>query len=164
MAVEARGGETGRNMITERLRDLIARRAARGDEQHLVVFARLLLARSEGYVDRLAEEEAMGLVTSAYRFYAGPGPELRVRAITPNYAADGWDAPVSVIETAISDRPFVVDTIRATLEAARIEIRALLHPIFAATRDATGGLATLAVPGEQERRESFVHVAIPRSD
>jgi glutamate dehydrogenase len=164
MAVEARGGETSRSMIAERLRDLITRRAARGNELHLVVFARLLLGRSEGYVDRLAEEEAMGLVTSAYRFYAGPGPELRVRAITPNYAADGWDAAVSVIETAISDRPFVVDTIRATLDAAGIEIRALLHPIFAATRDATGGLATLAAPGEQERRESFVHVAISRSD
>ena len=164
MAVEARAREAGRSMIAERLRELIARRAARGDGAHLATFARLLLARSEGYVDRLAEEEAMGLVTSAYRFYAGPGPELRVRAITPTYASDGWDAAVSVIETCISDRPFVVDTIRAALEAAGLEIRALLHPVFAARRDATGGLVGLAAPGEPERRESFVHVAIARTD
>src|SRR5262249_13607956 len=126
------------------------------------VFAPLLMARAEGYVDQLAEEEAFGLISSAYRFYAGPGKELRVRAITPTYVTEGWDAPISVLETCMPDRPFVVDTIRETLRASGVEVRALLHPIFGARRDPTGALEALGPPTETARRESFVHVAMPR--
>src|SRR6185295_3761816 len=99
----------------------------------------------------------------AFRFVAAPGPELRVRALTPTYASDGWDAPVSIVETCLPDRPFVVDTVREALAAASVPVRALLHPILATRRDPTGRLEFLGPPEAGERRESFVHVAIPRA-
>src|SRR5207249_4993289 len=86
----------------------------------------------------------------------------RVRVLTPTYATEGWDAPWSVIETCIGDRPFIVDTVRARLQAAGIEIQELLHPIFTAHRDPTGRLEVLAPPEEPGAHESFLHIAVTR--
>src|SRR5207245_1495430 len=127
-------------------------------------FARLLLQRAQDYVATLADEEVAALVASAFRFYAAPGEELRARAIAPTYVTEGWDAAVSVIETVMPDRPFIVDTIEAALEGEGVDLRALLHPILAAERDLTGRLISLAPPnGGSVRRESFVHVTVPRT-
>ncbi len=147
---------------SERLRSLLERRATGPDAARLATFAKVLLARPTGYVAELAEEEAAALVVSAYRFFAAPGPALRVRALTPDYASEGWDAPVSIVETVLGDRPFIVDTVREELRAQGVEAHTLLHPIFAVHRDPTGALESLAAPVRADGRESFLHVAIPR--
>jgi glutamate dehydrogenase len=143
-----------------RLGALLARRASGAEALRLAVFAQELLARGGGYLDGLGEEELAAAVWSAYRFYAAPGPALRVRVVSPTYVTEGWDAPVSVIETAMSDRPFIVDTVRAELAAAGVEVRTFLHPIFAARRDPTGALEALTVPRGETGWESFLHVGI----
>jgi len=162
MAIEAHG-EGGRLPVAERLRGLLARRARGIEGTELGVFARVLLARGGGYVDALADEEAAALVGSAFRFFAAPGPDVRVRALTPTYASDGWDAPVSVIETVMPDRAFIVDTIRCRLDAEHVAVETLLHPIFAARRDPDGRLVFIAGPEGGAPRESFTHVAVPRA-
>src|SRR5207253_2677407 len=81
----------------------------------------------------------------------------------PDYASEGWDAPVSIIETVMPDRAFIVDTIRLRLERAGVPLMALLHPIFAARRDPSGRLELLADPEGGTPRESFTHIAIPPS-
>ena len=158
MAIEAGGAP-----LAERLRGLLARRARGEEAAELATFARLLFARGGGYAEELAPEEAAALVASAFRFFSAPGPELRVRAVTPEYASDGWDASVSVIETVMPDRAFIVDTIRSRLERAGVPVLALLHPIFATRRDPSGRLELLTDPEGGTPRESFTHVAIPRS-
>src|SRR5205823_2693533 len=159
MAIEAGGAP-----LAERLRPLLARRARGEEAAELATFARLLFARGGGYAEELAPEEAAALVASAFRFFSAPGPELRVRTRTPDYASDGWDAPVGIIETVMPDRAFIVDTIRSRLERAGVPVVALLHPIFAARRDPSGQLELLAEPeGAGTPRESFTHIAIPRS-
>src|SRR5206468_170429 len=158
MAIEAGGAP-----LAERLRPLLARRARGEEAAELATFARLLFARGGAYAEELAPEEAAVLVASAFRFLSAPGPELRVRALTPDYASEGWDAPVSIIETVMPDRAFIVDTIRLRLERAGVPLMALLHPIFAARRDPSGRLELLADPEGGTPRESFTHIAIPRS-
>ena len=159
MAVEARPGERER-MIAERLRTLLARRASGPDAQWLAVFAHLLVQRDVGWIERLADEEAAALVASAFRFYAAPGPELRARVVTPTYADEGWDSAVTILETVMPDRPFIVDTIRERLRAAGANVRAFLHPIVAARRDATGRLAFLGPVEGTGGRESFTHIVL----
>jgi glutamate dehydrogenase len=160
MAVEARSADPPE--VGERLRALLAERAGGAEAAQIATFARLLLLRGGAYVEGLSEEGVGALVASAFRFYSSPGPELRVRAFTPTYAEEGWDAPVSIVETVMPDRPFVVDTIRERLHAEELAPRALIHPILGARRDPTGRLEFLAPPEGEESRESFVHVAIPR--
>ena len=163
MAVPEQTGTRGASVVGERLRTLLERRASGGEGAALETFAQLLLQRAQDYVGTLVEEEVAALVASAFRFYAAPGDELRARAIAPSYVTEGWDASVSVIETVMADRPFIVDTLGAALEAEGAAPRALLHPILAAGRDLTGRLISLAPPNGGGRRESFVHVAVPRT-
>src|SRR5437899_1479106 len=154
-----------RRILADLCTDLSVARHARGEEAaELATCARLLFARGGAYAEELAPEEAAALVASAFRFLSAPGPELRVRALTPDYASEGWDAPVSIIETVMPDRAFIVDTIRLRLERAGVPLMALLHPIFAARRDPSGRIELLADPeGGGTPRESFTHIAIPRS-
>src|SRR5438552_2262803 len=163
MSAHEQRGPRGVAVVGERLRSLLERRASDAEAAALETFAQLLLQRAQDYVATLAEEEVAALVASAFRFYAGPGDELRVRAIAPTYATEGWDASVSVIETVMADRPFIVDTLEAALEAEGVAVRGLLHPIVGAERDLTGRLISLAPPNGSARRESFVHVAVPRT-
>src|SRR5581483_11038593 len=156
-------GEPERPVVAERLRALLARRAHGVDPAALAIFARLLLARAAGYADALGDDDTAAFVAGAFRFFAAPGPELRVRAFTPTYASEGWDAPYSVIETAMPDRPFTVDTIRARLDARGVAIHAFLHPILAVRRDETGGAEEIGQPDAGLRRASFAHVAIART-
>lgn len=162
MRPETHEPDGARGRTSDRFRSLLERKATGPDGARLGTFAKVLLARPTGYVAELAEEEAAALVVSAYRFFAGPGPSLRVRALTPDYAGEGWDAPVSIVETVLGDRPFIVDTVRAELRAQGFEAHTLLHPIFAVRRDPTGALESLAAPVRADGRESFLHVAIPR--
>ena len=159
MGVESRAEERGR-AVAERLRALLAKRASGADGQWLAAFARLLVQRGAGWIERLSDEDAAALVTSAYRFYSAPGPDLRVRVVTPTYADEGWDSPVTILETAMPDRPFIVDTIRERLRAAGLSVRAFLHPIVAARRDATGRLEFLGPVESTGSRESFTHIAL----
>jgi glutamate dehydrogenase len=165
MAIEARVPTKDRPMpsTAERLRELIAKRAKGADAEQVALFAHLLLQRGAGYIDELPEEDAAALVDSAFRWYAAPGPEVRVRALTPTYASEGWDAPVSVVETVMADRPFIVDTIRSRLAARGVEVQAFLHPMFSCERDVTGRLEGLWMPEASRTRESFAHIAIDRT-
>src|SRR5437762_568407 len=163
MSAHEQRGPRGVAVVGERLRSLLERRASDAEATALETFAQLLLQRAQDYVATLAEEEVAALVASAFRFYAGSGDELRVRAIAPTYATEGWDASVSVIETVMADRPFIVDNLEAALEAEGVAVRGLLHPIVGAERDLTGRLISLAPPNGSARRESFVHVAVPRT-
>ena len=97
-ATEVHGGDPP--AVAERLRALLSRRTTGPEAAQLAVFARLLLRRGGGYLDELPDDEVAAMVASAFRFYAAPGPELRVRVLTPSYGDEGWDAPVSIIETS----------------------------------------------------------------
>jgi glutamate dehydrogenase len=162
MAVTTGAGAGGTGRIAERLAAALARRTVAGEAQHLGPFAAQLLARAQAYVAGIADEETVQLVLSAFRFFQAPGPLPRVRVVTPTYVDEGWDAPWTIVETCLADRPFIVDTIREELRARGLEIRALLHPILAVTRDATGRAVRVEPPTHGAVRESFLHVAVPR--
>jgi glutamate dehydrogenase len=162
MSTEPARGAGGAGRVAERLAAVLARHVAAVDAGALGAFAAQLLARAHGYATTLADEEVAQLVLSAFRFFQSPGPLPRVRVITPTYVDEGWDAPGTVVETCIGDRPFVVDTIREALRAEGLELRALLHPILAVTRDATGRAERVEPPLQGASRESFLHVLVPR--
>jgi glutamate dehydrogenase len=160
VATGAGAGQSGR--IAERLASALARKTVAGEAQQLGPFAAQLLARAQTYVAGVADEEAVQLVLSAFRFFQAPGPLPRVRVVTPTYVDEGWDAPWTIVETCLADRPFIVDTVREELRARGHEIRALLHPMLAVTRDATGRVVRVELPTHGAVRESFLHVAVAR--
>ncbi len=162
IGVEAGGGERPRPGLADGLRSWLRRRASGAEAVRLVIFAQELFARRAGYLDELPVDELGAAVQSAYRFYAAPGEAIRVRVVDPTYLDEGWDAPLTVIETAMPERPFIVETVRSELAARGVVVRALLAPVFAARRDARGRLESLSPPFGDERCESLLHIGVER--
>jgi len=86
---------------------------------------------------------------------AADGEGVFVDVVTPSFAADGWEAPLSVLRVTMPDRPFIVDSIRAELRRHDVELLHLLHPIFRVVRGDDGTLAALAPRGAEGRDEAF---------
>ncbi|MBX7146495.1 MAG: NAD-glutamate dehydrogenase [Alphaproteobacteria bacterium] len=59
----------------------------------------------------------------------------KIRAYSPNYEKDGWDAPYSVIEIVNDDMPFLVDSVTAALNRESININLVIHPVVSLYRD-----------------------------
>jgi len=142
----------------------VCRQVAPGDRPLAEAFARQLFDKAGAELLEADEIGALaGLALAGFRFVAERGvEEPRVRVFDPDLVDAGWQHPCTVIETLLSDRPFIVDTIREHLRHAGCTIQRFLHPIFAIERDPRGAVLAIAAPGASGRRCSFVHVEVER--
>ena len=61
--------------------------------------------------------------------------------------------------------PFLVDSVMAELAERGIDVRLVVHPVFAVARDPQGRLVDFkAVPVPGSARESFIHIHVDRID
>lgn len=99
-------------------------------------------------------------------FLAGLGAnDMRVQVYNPTEAADGYSVPYTVIALAITDRPFVIDSVQAELRRRGIAVHYLLHPIVQVERDATGQIHSFeAGAGALEAFELFFVERIEKED
>lgn len=123
----------------------------------------LFVKDGERWASELGDDAAAAVAARSFAFIAAPGRVPRIRTCT------GDDA--TVLETVVTDRPFIVDTIRNCVRAAGIEIRHVLHPLLttlresAAAPDELGPLRGLDAAHEGAgARESLVHVVLPPLD
>ncbi len=107
-----------------------------------------------------ADTDAIARAASALAFVRERTAPVKLRVFTPEHSRDGWSSPLTVIETALADRAFIVDTLRELLQGDGGEIRLLLHPILGVERDASGRLQRIAAADEGLPLESFVHVEV----
>jgi glutamate dehydrogenase len=77
-----------------------------------------------------------------------------------NAQDEGWSAPVTVIRAEMSDRPFIVDTIREYLAGEGIPTRHYVYRVLGVSRSADGGLASIS-HADQGSPRSLVHCEIP---
>jgi glutamate dehydrogenase len=63
-----------------------------------------------------------------------------VRIFNPSHEADGWTSRYSVIEISLTDRPFIVDSVRAEIRRRGQGLHFLLHPIMPLHRSDNGKL------------------------
>ncbi|MDX2166396.1 MAG: NAD-glutamate dehydrogenase [Deltaproteobacteria bacterium] len=139
---------------------LLRQRFPTEDHALLDRFASALFAHAQPPLDAAPDSGALAAMAGgAFSFFRtrARGP-LALRVFTPLTDRDGWTAPVTVIETVLDDRPFIVDTITALLEANGGEVKRLLHPQFGVGRGSDGSLTQLAAADDEGTRESFVHV------
>ena len=85
----------------------------------------------------------------------------KVRLETPA-AAGEQVKDISVLEIINDDMPFLVDSVMAELADRGVEVRLVVHPVFAVVRDAAGRL--MDVEGQDIKKESFIHIHVARID
>ncbi len=141
----------------------IRRRFPAAEAEAMVGFARGLFAREgEGYAAELADEDRVALIGSAFRFFATMPEPVRCRLRTPTVAVDGWDSPYTIFESHVTDRPFIVDTVRELFHQRGIAVRHLLHPVYSVERDASGAVVRMRSLEAAAQQESFLHCALDR--
>ena len=74
--------------------------------------------------------------------------------LNPDEDLEGWYAPVTVIRTNVSERPFIVDTLREFLHARGWAIENYVYPVLAVSRSPDGRMYDVRPSMEGEDRES----------
>src|SRR5262245_12178637 len=114
-----------------------------------------------------------GLAADAWSFLATRNPstaKIRLAAAGSVGSQDPDQARLAtdtVLEIVNDDMPFLVDSVLAELADLDVDVRFVVHPVFAVERDADGRLTAFkgvapATPGAL--RESFIHIHVGRID
>ena len=117
-------------------------------------------------VDLLEERSTHHLAKmchNSFRFLDRSRPDrVDVEVLNPKESATGWYAPVTIVRTNVSERPFIVDTIREFLHSHERGIAHLVYPLMTVERDEDGRITDLLPPGERDRTESMVYAEVAR--
>ena len=147
--------------VRRHLRDLVDG----SDDAGLVLdFARIFLARARDELlrQRLAPDLA-SMTLGVYRFLSESRPyRVDVSVTNPDTDGEGWDAPVTVIRTNVSERPFIIDTIREYLSAQDLVVERMVYALFDVERDTDGRVTAILPPGDGGSKESIVHCEVAR--
>ncbi len=103
-------------------------------------FAHAMLGRAPAdFLRGRSASELAELVQSHFELLEKTPPhDFAVRVLSRNESAHAW-----AVEVVISDRAFVVDTLRQQLTSQGFEIRFELHPIVVVRRDAEGKIEAI---------------------
>ena len=108
-------------------------------------------------------EELGRMCMDSLRFLEASRPDrVDAEVVNPDEDRTGWYAPVTVVRTNISERPFIVDTIREYLSSQDLRIRHFVYPLMTVERDEDGEVTEIG-PAERDRRsESIVYAEVGR--
>ncbi|MBI4519614.1 MAG: NAD-glutamate dehydrogenase, partial [Gemmatimonadetes bacterium] len=125
-------------------------------------FAEIFLRKAPPELFRERPPDVLARLTlGTFRFLDRCRPDrVDVEVFNPEDATEGWSAPVTVIRTNVSERPFIIDTIREYLYSQDLPIEHLVYPMLHVGRDATGRVQELRPAAEGPTRESLVHCEI----
>ena len=120
------------------------------------LFAERLFARIPAdLADSYPDHRRRSIAADAYEFFAGRREPVALR-IAPCPFQEG----LAAVETAMVDRPFIVDSILEFFRARGIPVRLMLHPLFDVARDAGGAPVSFAQAVAGERAESYTRTEI----
>jgi glutamate dehydrogenase len=110
----------------------------------------------QDFLNEFDAESLHAIALRGFEFLDGKAPdEVRVRVYNPTFQADGWEGNYTVLELTLSDRPFIVDSVRAELRRQEVELFYLLHPILEIKRDGAGYIQDVGRGGVPEAYELY---------
>ena len=125
------------------------------DAARLHVFAERLFAReSPERVQRVTAEHRAELINSAFEFFSIRAEPIAVRVLA------GLPDGITVVETAMEDRPFIIDTLLEYFRHLDAPVAMITHPMYRVARDEEGRIVSLEQASASERPESFVHIEL----
>ena len=89
------------------------------------------------------------MTLGAFRFLSLSRPyRVDVSVTNPNDVGEGWDAPVTVVRTNVSERPFIIDSIREYLSLKGLSVERMVYPILDVERNAQGEMTAVHAPSD----------------
>jgi glutamate dehydrogenase len=153
----AQKGEAGQTLVESAAALLAARRSHIPGSFLIDLFER---AAPEDLVC-LSPDELAAIGEQSWAFLLERQAGLPKIAFRPDAAGPG----IAVLEIVNDDMPFLVDSVLGELAERTVDVRFLVHPVFAVERDQAGRLVALkgARKGDSHR-ESFIHVHVADAD
>jgi glutamate dehydrogenase len=129
-----------------------------------VAFAEIFLSRApQEFLHTRSADVLAHIALGAWRFVQESQPgRVDVEVFNPEVDNEGWYAPVTVLRTSISERPFIVDSLREFLHSEGISIDYLVHPVMQVERSDAGEIISLGHSTNGDSKESFVHCELSR--
>jgi glutamate dehydrogenase len=127
-------------------------------------FAELFFSKAPpGFLSERSAASLARMVLENFRFLQRSRPDrVDVELANPDVDTEGWFAPVTVVRTNLSERPFIVDSIREYLHAEGLSIEVYIYPVLQVGRDASGNVVSLKPSREGGTRESHVYCEVSR--
>ena len=135
------------------------------EEAEVVVsFAEIFLSKAtREFLHERSTDALARMVLGAWRFLQRGRPDrVDVEVFNPDVDNEGWFAPVTVLRTNISERPFIVDSLREFLHTQDLSIEHLIYPVIHVARGEDGQIIEVRLYKEGETRESLVHCEVTR--
>lgn len=149
-------GQVSSREIDDELRG----RVPAADAELALRFSQFFLAGAtpEFFRDRSAREVA-DLVAGSFRHFLHSRPD---RVDVEIEERDDGAGSVAVIRTHVSERPFIVATVREYLFAHDLSAERFLHPVMRVVRDAAGRVVEIGAASEGSPLESLVYGEVSR--
>ncbi len=127
-----------------------------------IAFAEIFFSKAPpDFLHERSTDALTHLVLGAFRFLQRSRPgRVDVEVFNPDVDNEGWYAPVTVIRTNLTERPFIVDTIREYLHAQELPIEHNVYPVLHVLRDDEGAVGAVKPSREGGPRESLVHCEV----
>ncbi|MDX5592054.1 NAD-glutamate dehydrogenase [Pseudovibrio sp. SPO723] len=114
-------------------------------------------------------EDLSALVNVAWEdFQSHPKGLQRISVFNPEAPKGSRLENVTVVEILNDNMPFLVSSVMGHLTVNGYDPQLVLHPLFTVERDADGNLqefhGSVGPSGDAVRRESFIHIHVPRLD
>ncbi|MGD8320772.1 MAG: NAD-glutamate dehydrogenase, partial [Gemmatimonadota bacterium] len=112
----------------------------------VVEFAEIFFSKaSSEFLHERSTDALAHLALGAFRFLQRARRDrVDVEVHNPDVSDEGWYAPVTVIRTNITERPFIVDTVREYLHAQEMAIEYIIYPVLHVERDEDGNPVAVA--------------------
>jgi glutamate dehydrogenase len=152
--------------IVAGISDDVRNRVDAADADLAEQFTRLFLNNApSGFFAGRSADALAGLVVSAWAHLKRSRPDrVDVEAVDPAEEFEPWEAPTTVIRAHVSERPFVLDSIREYLRAEDVPVERLLHPVLRVVRDGEGRIVELGPATAPEPHEAIVHCEVAHID
>ncbi len=130
----------------------------------VVAFAEIFLSRAtKEFLHGRSVDTLAHITLGAWRFLQDSQPDrVDVEVFNPEVDQEGWYAPVTVLRTSISERPFIVDSLREFLHDQDLSIEYLIYPVMHVERNGNGDIISLRPSRDGESKESLVHCEVSR--
>jgi glutamate dehydrogenase len=127
-------------------------------------FTEIFLARApDDLLRERSVEDLAAMTIGAFRFLEEARPSrVDVSVLNPTPELEGWDAPVTVIRTNVTERPFIIDSIREFLHTEDVRIEWMIYPLLDVERDPDGRVLTVRPFTDGGPKESLVHCEVDR--
>ena len=109
--------------------------------------------------ERLGADRLLAIAGSAFDFFS-----LRIEPIAVRVSAGFDGKAMTIVQIAMGDRAFIVDSVLEYFHQLGAPVRMLLHPILTVTRDAGGRLVSFEQNLAAEQRESLIYAELESAE